>query len=295
MRRISTILLYGSALAAGGCGSEATPDRSDGAVVRETSEGRYGLIVLTHEAGEAGVSVSGQFIAHSQQTREEALSALALAEQAWFLAAPPTTGTCRFQSSAPVPMTDDGDAIIDLLDAGPIHVQPPNAAPLELVPREFPRLLYAIRGVVYDADAPEALPFGPGGLYRISSAGDEVGPIDGRVRAPRRIAQVWVTAGPEGLEIAWSPAGPVRIALSRERGDRTDGLVCASRDGSRMLVSSGTLASLGEGEAQLTVARVRRSTLRAPGVDDAHVVFLSQFATTVEWPSAATRVVGRGR
>ncbi len=153
-------------------------------------EGRYGLLVMTHEHGEPGVAVSGQFAVWEDQTEAAVLHALALPDMAWLAAGVPAEGECRAVLAPRAPVVDGTEGRIELLGAGDLTVEPPEPVAagyaLRLQPREFPRVLFSLGGVVYDADAPEALPFVAHGRYRVGAPGDEIGPIQGRHRRPRR-------------------------------------------------------------------------------------------------------------
>ena len=279
-------ILQASVAGIAGCGSEESIELTDAAAPPEPAMGSYGLVLLSHESGDEGVAVSGQFLLYAGQSRASALHALALPEQAWLVGEHPVPGECGVVDSRPAPLTDDGDGSIDLLDVGRLQVRAEGFgnSSLLLEPREFPRVLLSISGVVYDADAPEQLHFRAGAHYRVRSPGGEVGPLDGRVRAPRPIGRVQSHLNHRGLDVAWEPAGRVLIILSRDLRSGTKGVVCTSQGRGRFLVPRAELAQLGPGESQLLVARVRRVSVASPGLAETHLIFLSQNTQTVHLP-----------
>ncbi len=251
--------------------SEADAPEAPGA----PSEGRYGLVVLSHAYGERGVSVSGQFMAYEGFTREAALHALLPVEDAWRLRGMPEPGGClSLATSAP-----DTAGAIDLLGAGPLRVRPPGPldhTAIELAPRPFPTVLFALSGVVYDAGAPQQLPFLAGGTYRVHAAGGEVGEVFAEVSAPEGVRITSHRGGAQtGLEVRWSGASTAFVTLSRDAGTRTLGVVCGGESG-RAFVPPSALARLGADTLQLEVARAERSSTAIAGLDDADVVFVSR-------------------
>jgi len=251
------------------------------------AEGRYGLILLTHDFAEVGVAVSAQLLHYQHQTRSSALHALALPEQAWLVADRPTPGECRTVDASAAPLGDA--ASIDLLDAGTLRVTPPEPldVPLRLEARDFPRLLFSVSGVVYDADAPEQLPYLARGRYRVEAAGAEVGPFVGTVDAPGPVRLDVVDLDDGGLHLEWLGGGPATVTLSRDRGSSTLGLQCTSGTEGRFDFSIGLLRALGPGEAQLTVARVSTAPLSVPTIADADLMFVSRDTVDLLVPDPA--------
>ncbi len=250
-------------LAACSSAADLPPDEAT-----ELAEGRYGLVVLTHEAGEPGVAVSGQLMSWRGWTRSEALHALALPEQAWLLA--PRGEGCALRVVGGEP--ELAGASIDLLSAGPLRVRSETQS-LELQPRDFPSVLFALSGVVYDADAPE-LPFGDA-LYRVDAPGDELGALAGEVEAPPALQIEELTQDASGLHVTWSGARRTTVMLSRDRGSRTIGVVCSASE-QRLTVPPAALRQLGVGPAQLVVAKTQRAALRSAELDEAHLLFVSR-------------------
>ena len=240
------------------------------------AEGSYGLVVLSHDFDTPGVAVSGQWMRYRGQARTTALHALAQPEHAWMVAAPPAEGTCR-------PLVAGGAldtrASIDLLDIGTLQITPPEplaGAALSLTPRPLPPIaFFAINGVVYDADAPEELPYLSGGTYRVHADGAEAGPVHGDVQAA---SPIWLDQhrfADTGLEIMWGGASDARIVLARDVGSQTLGIECYGTDGA-MEVPFEALAVLGSGPASLTVSRVRRAPLKMPGFARADLLFVAR-------------------
>lgn len=264
-----------AALVATGC---SAPDEGDvDAQPHTTQTGRYGLILLTHEFAEAGVEVSGQLLAYDAPSRTDALHALAVPVEAWLTEAGSAPG-CR-----PVSAPFDHQGHVDLLSAGPLRIQAP--APLDqamtIEPRAFPVLRFSLSGVVYDADAPQALPYLAGGEYAVSAPGAEVGEFGGGLAAagPVWLTEVSQTAG--GLQLAWGGAGPAHVVVARDTADRTVGVVCSSARNA-LTIDAESLRALGKGEAQVVIARLSRTTLDIAGLDAAEAVFISRDTVNID-------------
>jgi hypothetical protein len=272
-----------AALVAPACsGPEAEgPDAAAPAPV----ERGYGLVVLSHDFNETGVQVNGQFVRSRGPSRAEVLHALALPEHAWLASGAPAPGECRPVGAHAASL--DRDAAIELLSAGELRIAPPEPldSTLRLAPREFPYVHFAMAGVVYDADAPEELPYVAGGRYRIEARGDAVGAFSGEVLAPGAVRLLAVDTDAGGLAVEWEGAGPAVVTLSRDVGSRTVGVQCTGED--RVHISWAALRVLGPGATQLSVARVTTSPLRAPGLDDGDVVFVARDTAEVRLPDAA--------
>lgn len=282
----SLVAITGSFLA--GCSGPTGGEPGDAAVLApEGVEGGYGLVVLSHEVDDPGVQVSGQFVHYRGPTRAQVLHALALPEQAWLVGEAPPPGECRPVSVRPADLDDGGS--IDLLGAGELRVTPPGdaAAPLVLAPREFPHVHFAISGVVYDAHAPEALPFEAGGVYRVEAGGETVGGFEQSVRAPAALRIRIVEVDEAGLHVEWEQAGAAVVTLSRDVGSRTVGVQCAADRDDAADVPWEALRALAPGDVQLTVARVTAVPLRAPELDEGDLVFVSRDTTEVRLPAGA--------
>lgn len=242
-------------------------------------EGRYGLLVMTHEHGEPGVAVSGQFALWEDQTEAAVLHALALPDMAWLVAGVPAEGECRAVLAPRAPVADGTEGHIELLGAGELTVEPPEpvaAGVLRLQPREFPRVLFSLGGVVYDADAPEALPFVAHGRYRVGAPGDEIGPIQGELAAPGDVRLEGERLDAQGLALRWSGHGPAVITLSRESGGETRGIQCQAPAGGLFVVPAVLLAEFGPGEAQLSVGEITRRRVAVSGLSAMDLFFVSR-------------------
>lgn len=257
----------------------------------DREEGRYGLLLMTHDEGEPGVSVSGQFAAWEGSERALVLHALALPEMAWLVAGAPRPGECRPVHAPRTPWSDAGLAHVELMSAGELSVLPPepmDAEALRLQPREFPRVFFSLGGVVYDADAPEDLPFVAEGTYRVRAPGDELGAFDAAIRAPGPVELWGSEPGAAGLTVHWAGDGPAVLTLSREAAGETVGLQCAastSAAGGAFTFPSALLAELGPGEAQLTVSAIRRQPATAPGLDGLDLFFVTRDSALVRVPA----------
>lgn len=279
-----TAVSLGLALVATACSPDA--DGTDPAPVSDdvVSEARFGLVLLTRDGDEPGVSVSGQLLATRGPSRAAALHALAQPEQVWLATADVEPGECR------VMHTEHGSlapgSVVDLLSVGELTVSAPDRrdAPLELPPRDFPPVSFALGGVVYDGDAPEALPYRPHGLYRVSAPGDQLGPIGGAVLAPEPIAIDEARAEDGALFISWG-VGEARVIVARDGGSHTTGLLCRSGDGA-MRVPAEAVERLGPGDAQITAARLRRAPLLVDGLTDAELLFVTRDTVDVSLPGA---------
>lgn len=290
------VSLLGSAGCEGGLFGEA--DQS-GAEIEHLHEGagaspeRYGLIILSRHAGEPGVSVSAQLLEYNGITRAEALTAVVPAEQAWLLHTTTPEGAlahegadldeeprCRPALVSPPPLGEEG-AWIDLLDVGTLAVSMAGVSyrpPLAVMPRDLPAVLPELTGVVYDADAPQALPYHPAADYRVEApgrVGGELGGLRGRIGAASAVSIEHLEHGEGGLVIQISGEEGATALLSRDDGRRTLGLRCTLPQGGRHLLTESQLGELPVGELKLTVARARRAPLEIEGMTTADVVFIS--------------------
>lgn len=268
MRWHFTPLLILAGLAAA-CSAPATDDAD--ALATDPETGRYGLVVLTHEFAEPGVEVSGQLLDYSAPSLTDALHALAVPVEAWLTQAR-GPADCRVVAA---PFEQRGH--VDLLSAGTLRVSAPD--PLDqamtIEPTAFPSLRFSLSGVVYDAAAPEALPYLARGQYRVSAPGAEVGPIQAQVPSADPVWIKDVAQGADGLVVRWGGSGLAHLVLARDTPTRTIGVVCSSEDG-EVLVDADLLRSVGPGGAQLVVARSTRTPTRIEGLDAAEILFVTR-------------------
>lgn len=283
MKRPCTALPLALSLTSVACGPEQIGGDAGG-VDRPVAEGRYGLVVLTHQFSEPGVEVSGQLMVYRDRSRTAALHALALPEQAWLTGALPEPQRC-VAVSAGAERAPAG-ASVDLLSAGELVVHPP--APLDtptwLPPRDFPPITFAVSGVVYDAVAPQQLPYLAGGTYLVQATGDEVGPFTGEVEAP---GPTWLrehSFDADGLHLRLGGEGPAVVVVSRDAGSMTTGVQCHLEGPDEVLVPAEALAAFGAGDAQLVVARITHGSLSIDGLDEAELLFVSRDASDIHIP-----------
>lgn len=253
---------------------EGTPD--------PPQEGRDGLLVLTHHFGEPGVAVSGQLMAWQATEPANAHHALALPVQAWLLETDLESDQCRQVEAAII----DPLVRIDLLSAGALTITAPSSlhAPLIIEPVDFPPIRFSLSGVVYDADAPEHLPYRAEDTYLVSASGDQIGAFRGELTAPNA---VWIKRqyfDRNGLHIEWGGDGSTQIILTQDIAGRSVGLVCTGTDHS-MMIDTATLASLSPGSAQLVVAQVNHTAISAEGLDIVELLFVSRDDTDLTLPS----------
>ncbi len=285
MRLHRTAVTFGLALAATACSptgevGEALPVADD-----TPDAARFGLVVLTHQAGEPGVAVSGQLLSARGPSRATALHALTQPEQAWLALEATEPGTCRMIR------TEHGalpaGSSIDLLSVGDLTVSAPGRrdTPFVLPPRDFPPISFGLNGVVYDGEAPEVLPYQPGGLYQITAPGDELGPLGGAIVAPGALEIDSYTFDADGLTVRWRGDDALVIA-SRDTGSHTVGLVCQPTD-TALRIDPEALALLGPGDAQLVVARVRRAPLLVDGLTHTELLFIARQTIDLTVPEIA--------
>lgn len=253
-------------------------------------EGRYGLFVMTHDYGEPGVAVSGQFAVWEGRQRDDVLHALALPDMAWLVSGVPGLGQCRAVAAPRTPVVDGTEAHIELLGVGELTVEAPVEAPavdgiLRLQPRDFPRVLFSLGGVVYDADAPQALPYVAQGTYRVSAPGDELGPVIAEIAAPGEVRLEHSRFDAAGLEVRWSGHGVAVLTLSRESGGETRGVQCHAPGGASFVVPAGLLADFGGGDAQLSVGEITRRRVRVAGLSAMDLFFVSRDQAVVRLPA----------
>ncbi len=279
MRAVRTAIISAVALVGAACNTD-TPVGTEAASDPSTP-GRYGLVVLNHEFGEPGVAVSAQLMAWHGTTRAEVLQALALPDQGWLTSEHPADGRCVVVVDGADPATTEAEPPrVDLLSVGTLSVFPPEPlhTALDLAPRDFPLVLFSLSGVVYDADAPQRLPYLAGGRYRVEAPGDELGAVSGSVEAPEAVWIVDAGLHDGGLRVRWGGGGVATVLLSRDVGSNTVGIVCGDADG-ELVVPAADLARLGDGDAQLTVARVQLGPLEVEGIDEAEVAFVTRDTT----------------
>jgi len=255
------------------------------------AEDRFGLLMLTHDRGEPGVTVSGQLMATRGPSRSAALHALTQPEQAWLVTETVEAGECRAMHTEHGALNPG--STIDLLSVGDVSVSAPDRrdAPLDLPPRDFPPVSFALSGVVYDGDAPEAVPYRSGGLYRVSAPGDQLGPLGGAIVAPRPVTIEPSPIDDSGLLVRIGDAEDALIVVSRDEGRATTGVLCRTRRG-EVLVPREALERLGPGDTQIAAARVRRSPLLVDGLADAELVFMTRDTIDLQLPDL--RSTGEG-
>ncbi len=265
--------LLSPVLCAAAIGCSGGVDHPDPSVGEDSAAGgRYGLVVLTHEDQAPGIEVSGQLMAFEGQRRAAALHTLTVPEQAWLTDVAPARGACvELASESP-----EAGAWIDLLGAGELTVLPPEPLDdgLTLAPSAFPPMLFAVSGVVYDAAAPQDLPYLAGGTYRVLAPGDEVGELQAEVRAPGPVQVIETTRDDAGLWVRWAGEPQARVMVVREEGSRAVGVSCGAADG-EALVPAARLRGL-EGDAVLVVAAVSRTSTSVEGLEETDVVFVSR-------------------
>lgn len=267
------MLALGAAL--GGCAAPVVGDVD--ASQNPPDEGRYGLVVLTHEFAEPGVEVSGQLLAYDGQSRGDALHALAVPVQAWLTKTEEVPGCRRVIE----PFTQHGQ--VDLLSAGVLTVTAPAPLSTEMnvAPSDFPALRFSLTGVVYDANAPEALPYLAGGAYQLAAPGEETGALSGVVVAAPPIWIVEARQAADGLHVRWGGDGPAQVVVARDGAHSTVGIVCGG-DGNELTIPIEDLWFLGPGAAEMAVARVTRAPLAVVGLDAGDAVFVSRDTAQIE-------------
>ena len=275
------IFALGISLSAAACSPniddtvEGTPD--------PLQEGRDGLLVFTHHFGDPGIAVSGQLMAWQATELMDAHHALALPVQAWLLGAALEPDQCHRVEAAII----DPLVRIDLLSAGALTITAPGSShtPLVIEPVDFPPIRFSLSGVVYDADAPESLPYRAEDTYLLSASGDQIGAFRGELTAP---GAVWIKRqyfDQSGLHIEWGGDGPTQIILTQDIAGRSVGLVCTGTDHS-MIIDTATLAALSPGSAQLVVAQVNHTAISAEGLDSVDLLFVSRDDTDLTLPSS---------
>ncbi len=283
-----TAVSLGLALVATACSPDA--DGTDPAPTSDdaVAEARFGLVVLARDGDEPGVTVSGQLLATRGPDRAAALHALTQPEQVWLTTAEVDPGECRVMHTAHGELAPG--SVVDLLSVGELTVSAPDrrGSPLELPPRDFPPASFALGGVVYDGDAPEALPYRAAGLYRVSAPGDQLGPLGGAVVAPEPMHVDTLRFDDDGaLQVGWH-GGDARVVIARDRGDDTMGVLCRGDGGLR--VPAEALERLGPGAAQLAAARIRRAPLLVDGLTDAELLFVTRDTVDLSIPGAENRL-----
>ena len=289
MRTLPRMFARVSLVAATLCAACSSPVDEPVSPRPDLGEGRYGLLVMTHDYGEPGVAVSGQFAVWAGRQRDDVLHTLALPDMAWLVSGLPAVGSCRAVAAPRAPVVDGTEANLELLGVGEMTVEAPFEAPavgtLRLQPREFPRVLFSLGGVVYDADAPEALPYIAHGMYRVSAPGDEVGAVLAEIAAPGEVRLDEEHLDAAGLTVRWSGQGLAVLTLSRESAGETRGVQCLAPAGERFVVPASLLADFGGGDAQLSVGEISRRRVRVAGLSAMDLFFVSRDQAVVRLPA----------
>jgi len=275
--RACAVALLAAAACSGPPDATDAPEAAAADAPAATALSRAGLVVLEHDRGEPGVGVRGQLFEAHGLAASEALALLALPEVEW-LTMPVDRGACVLSVPHAAPLDDAGERRLTLLGAGPLQLEYGGAA-LRVEPAALPRVLFALRGVVYDASADEALPFAARALYRVRADGDEVARFEGHVVAPEVPELVGHALEPAGLRVRFSAPEGARVILARERPDGAAAVVCAPSASDALLVPRPLVEALGGGALELAVARVERAwaPTEGPGaLEGVQLLFVSR-------------------
>jgi hypothetical protein len=228
-------------------------------------------LTFTRDGGGVRFDAQGHFVRVHQLQGERVAAALGMADNDSI-----PLDTCRVVDGAGeidrALQTASTDAV-ELLDAGRLLVKGPLDATM-LQPRRYPELTPYVAGVMYGAADSYALQLEPGALYEVAAeGGDEVGAFMTQGSAPRAFPSLEVLPYHRGgdLELKWGDAGevaePLTISLAWSSRSGAREVRCRVRDDGNYRIGRELLPSenVEPQSAELTVLRVRRTPLSAPG------------------------------
>jgi hypothetical protein len=212
---------------------------------------------------------------------------------------------CRWDATT-IPDLLPMDAVVDLLDVGPLHVEV-GPEPVTLRGRLFPSVQSLLAGTIYAERLALAVPLDQDQEVRLSGAGaGSVGQLDIALPAPAVPSGVLIGGVPLGhvaeadessvaesydgeividrsahVGVLWDAGDPRdRIEIEVRAGGRH--LRCGTTDEGSFLIRVEALSALPADEAaQITIARVRREPLDVAGIDEAWARLVSRRAAFV--------------
>ncbi len=185
---------------------------------------------------------------------------------------------------------------VALLDAGRLLVKGPADA-TTLQPLHYPELTPYVAGVLYGGADAGALTLEPGALYEVAGeGGEEVGPFLAQAAAPRAFVSPTVDYRRGGdLDLAWAAgdggAEPISITVAWSTRASSGELRCRALDDGAFRISGGLLPIPADEpvRAELTVERVRRAALLAPGAGRGELVVGLREVVPLATDDAGTR------
>lgn len=259
------------------------------------AESSVALFVLTHSHGEAGVQVSGQVLSWSafdELDTAQVLHTVALPEQVWLASSltrtgPPSAGCQPLRTQRALPRHGQ----IDLLDAGALHVRGPAVLQqpgLDTYPRSLPPVVLRLAGVVYDAQAPDALPYVAAGRYHFAVDGAQVGPAAASILAPPAVRIEEILTDDAGLWVRWAGAPQAQIYLSHEQGQDSLGLACAGR-AHELWVPWSQIEALGAESVELSISTSEAVSFSAEGLGEGILMFVVRDARQLRLSGAISQ------
>jgi hypothetical protein len=275
-RRVSAVALLALAACSGPADDPEGLDPS-GPAAAELRASRHGLVVLEHDQGEAGVALRGQFIDSRGLGPSDALGLLALPEVEWS-SGHLEPGECRVHASEVELLDDTGRRSLSLLSAGALRVRAEGVPGegLKLSPAALPRVLFAVRGVVYDAYAPEVLPYGPGARYTVRADGDEIGRFEAYIDAPETPKLVGAERVEQGIRVHFEASADVRLMLARQDSGETRAVVCRPTQSDQGFFPAELVEAVGRGALEVAVVRTHRRSVQVEGLDRLDLLFVSR-------------------
>jgi hypothetical protein len=275
-RRVGAAALF-ALVACSGPSEDSEGLDPSGPAAYELRAARHGLVVLEHDQGEAGVALRGQFIDSRGLGPSDALSLLALPEVEW-PAGHLEPGECRVHASEVELLDDTGRRSLSLLSAGALRVRAEGGPGdgLKLSPAALPRVLFALRGVVYDAYAPEALPYGAGTRYTVRAEGDEIGRFEAYIDAPETPRLLSAERVERGVRVRFEADAGVRIMLARQDAGETRAVVCRPTQSDQGFFPAELVDAVGRGALEVSVVRTQRRSVQVDGLDRLDLLFVSR-------------------
>ena len=263
-------------LGVAGCARGEAPGTKESAQASQTAA-RLGFLFTRIGAGTTlRFDVQGHFVRHALADSDRVPAILGVPDDDLL-----AVDSCREVDSAEEldraigPASLGGPAAMKLLDAGRLVVKGP-ADQVALLPRHYPELTPYVAGVVYGADQWLPLSWEPGATYEVNGeGGDEIGPFQAQVQAPRAFATLEalpVYHRGEDLELRWDNAletepgaEPLVLVVAWSTRAGTHEVRCRVRDDGGFLIRHELLTTMPPSSrlqsAEVSAIRMRHGSL----------------------------------
>lgn len=301
MSRLITIGLLVAGLM-GGCSG---PEFLQEDLLQEDGQ-RFGLVSVSYEhdwtaSGDAVLlTTTAQFVSYTALDRDQVASLLALPlDPRRDL---PTPDQCKLYDLSVEPSEDMAEEVeevlgnVELLEAGDLRIQT-DSRTVTLSPRHFPWLLPFISGVIY-GEAQTTLMEEESAVRVTSEGGGAVGRFEAQAVSPElprlfRLGdqepshQIEADSGRD-LEVRWQsvdvqPDEITYLALGYSKDKHELSIRCRPRDDGTFFIPRDMLSDLARGKATLELARLRRTSFAAEGLEEGELRVTMRDTTTVQF------------